>query len=72
MQPIPAELIERVKALMIEEGVTLTDDLNQCEAAVYEFVQRLGTTVLQEHFSKKRSAMRGPAGPAPAERIRNS
>lgn len=72
MSTIRPEVVQRVKALMVEEGVTLTDDLNQCEAAVLEFVQRLGTTMLDEHFSKKRLATKGQAANVRVERARNS
>ena len=72
MQAVSAEVVRQVKALMVQDGVSLTDDLNQCEAALLQYVQQLGKGLLQDHFSKKRSATKGRAGSAPAEQIRNS
>jgi hypothetical protein len=72
MQAVSAELIQRVKALMVAEGVVLSDDIHQAEAAMFEFVQRLGAGLLNEHFSKKRSVTTGRAARATAARHANS
>ena len=72
VKTVSGEMLERIKALMVQDGVALTDDLNQCEAALLEFVQRLGNSLLQDHFSKKRLATRDQVGCAPAEPFRSS
>ena len=72
MQEVSAEVVRQVKELMVQEGVTLTDDLNQCEAALLQYLRQLGKGLLQDHFSKKRWATKGRAGCAGAGRARSS
>lgn len=66
MDKVSPELAGEVLRLMIEDGVTLTGDLNQCERAVAAWVRKVGAATIEAHLAKKKTAMKGRIGGAPA------
>jgi hypothetical protein len=48
------ELAGEVLRLMIQDGVTLTGDLNQCERAVAAWVRKVGAASIEAHLAGKK------------------
>jgi len=69
---VSAEVVQKVLELMALDGVELTDDLNQCESAILEWIHRVGAGALENHLSQKNSVTRDRAGRAHAGRISGS
>jgi hypothetical protein len=72
MDKVSSELAGEVLRLMIQDGVTLTGDLNQCERAVATWVRKVGAATIEAHLAGKKTAMKGRIGGAPAERRKAS
>ena len=51
MDKVSPELAGEVLRLMIEDGVTLTGDLNQCERAVAGWVRKVGAATIEAHLA---------------------
>ena len=47
------ELAREMLAAMASEGVTLSDDLGQCELAILAWVRSKGAAMLEAHLGKK-------------------
>lgn len=60
------ELTQEMLAAMASEGVTLSDDLGQCELAILDWVRAKGAEMLEAHLGEKNSATREPADHAAA------
>lgn len=60
------ELAQEMLAAMASEGVTLSDDLGQCELAILDWVRAKGAEMLEAHLGEKNSVTREPAGHAAA------
>lgn len=72
MDQVSPELAREVLRLMIQDGVTLTGDLNQCERAVAGWVRKVGAATIEEHLAGKKTAMKDRAGGAGAGRRNDS
>ncbi len=70
MDQVSPELAREVLRLMIQDGVTLTGDLNQCERAVASWVRKVGAATIEAHLAGKKTATKDRAGGAGAE-LRN-
>jgi hypothetical protein len=66
------ELAREMLAAMASEGVTLSDDLGQCELAILAWVRSKGAAMLEAHLGEKNSATREPADHASARVFRSS
>jgi len=62
---IRPEIVEEVLQLMIRDGVTLSDDLNQCERAILAWVRKTGAAMLESHLAGKKTDTKVPLGLAP-------
>ena len=62
MDQVSPELTREVLRLMIQDGVTLTGDLNQCERAVAAWVRKVGAASIEAHLAGKKTAMKDRAG----------
>lgn len=62
MDQVSPELAGEVLRLMIQDGVTLTGDLNQCERAVAAWVRKVGAASIEAHLAGKKTAMKDRAG----------
>lgn len=60
------ELAQEMLAAMASEGVTLSDDLGQCELAILDWVRAKGADMLEAHLGEKNSVTREHAGHAGA------
>lgn len=60
------ELAQEMLAAMASEGVTLSDDLGQCELAILDWVRAKGAEMLEAHLGEKNSVTREPAAHAGA------
>ena len=60
------ELTQEMLAAMASEGVTLSDDLGQCELAILDWVRAKGAEMLEAHLGKKNSVTREPVDHAGA------
>ena len=69
---VSVEVAEKVLGLMASDGVELTDDLNQCEGAIWRWVQRQGAAVLEQHLAQKNSATKERGGPVRAGSVSGS
>jgi len=67
MDKVSPELAQEVLRLMIQDGVTLTGDLNQCERAVGAWVRKVGAATLEAHLAGKKTATKARSGGAGAE-----
>lgn len=54
------KLTQEMLAAIASEGVTLSDDLGQCELAILDWVRAKGAEMLEAHLGKKNSATREP------------
>lgn len=66
------ELVREMLAAMVSEGVTLTDDLGQCELAILAWIRSKEAAMLEAHLGEKNSVTRKPADHASARGFRNS
>ena len=57
MDKVSPELAQEVLRLMIQDGVTLTGDLNQCERAVGAWVRKVGAATLEAHLAGKKTTV---------------
>ena len=71
MTSIRPEIAEQVLQLMIQDGVTLSDDLNQCERVILAWVRKTGGAMLETHLAGKKTDTKVPLGHAPAGRTSN-
>ena len=55
---------------MGSDGVELTDDLNQCEGAIWGWIQRQGAAALERHLAQKNSVTKERGDPPP-RRVKN-
>ena len=62
MDKVSPELTGEVLRLMIQDGVTLTGDLNQCERAVAAWVRKVGAASIEAHLAGKKTVMKDRAG----------
>ena len=62
MDRVSPELAGEVLRLMIQDGVTLTGDLNQCERAVAAWVRKVGAATIEAHLAGKKTATKGQVG----------
>lgn len=69
---VPAEVAEKLLGLMAADGLELTDDLNQCEEAIWHWIQKHGAAALERHLAQKNSVTREPAEPVAADRTSGS
>lgn len=60
------ELAQEMLAAMASEGVTLSDDLGQCELAILDWVRAKGAEMLEAHLGEKNSVTREPVDHASA------
>ncbi len=66
MDKVSPELTREVLRLMIQDGVTLTGDLNQCERTVAAWVRKVGAASIEEHLAGEKTALKDRAGGAGA------
>lgn len=61
------DVAEQLLALLASEGVTLTDDLGQCELAILKWVRSKGAAMLEAHLGGKKAGLPGiePGLPLP-------
>ena len=62
MDRVSPELAGEVLRLMLQDGVTLTGDLNQCERAVAAWVRKVGAATIEAHLAGKKAATKGRVG----------
>jgi hypothetical protein len=62
MDKVSPELTREVLRLMIQDGVTLTGDLNQCERAVGAWVRKVGAASIEAHLAGEKTAMKDRVG----------
>ena len=67
MDKVSPELAGEVLRLMLQDGVTLTGDLKQCERAVAAWVRKVGAATVEAHLAGKKTATKGQVGGALAE-----
>ena len=63
---VSVEVAEKVLGLMASDGVELTDDLNQCEGAIWGWIQRQGAAALERHLAQKNSVTKERGDPVSA------
>jgi hypothetical protein len=64
------DVVNQVMAMMVQDGVTLSDDLNQCERAILAWTRKTGAAMLEAHLAGKKTATKGPPDLARAVRAR--
>ena len=62
MDTVSPELAGEVLRLMLQDGVTLAGDLNQCERAVAAWVRKVGAATIEAHLSGKKPATKDRLG----------
>lgn len=72
MDQVSPELAREALRLMIQDGVTPTGDLNQCERAVAAWVRKVGAATIEEHLAGEKTATKDRAGGAGAGRRNDS
>ena len=68
MTSVRSEIAEQVLELMIRDGVTLSDDLNECERSILAWVRKTGAAMLESHLAGKKTDTKAPLGLVPAGR----
>ena len=59
MDKVSPELVGEVLRLMLQDGVTLTGDLNPCERAVAGWVRKVGAAAIEAHLAGKKNGYEG-------------